>query len=96
VRGQDQAATIGHRHLHGVVDDELEHVFDIRVADHRHAQLSQRVRLGRAFHRLAPLPLQLACHVAGRKGHHQEQKDLADGGIRVSGEVGRRERAADK
>ncbi|MDQ6880453.1 MAG: hypothetical protein M3082_22650 [Candidatus Dormibacteraeota bacterium] len=41
LRHQDQAPVIRECHLHGVLDHEPEHVLDVSVADHRHAELAQ-------------------------------------------------------
>ena len=82
-----------------VVDDRVE--YDVGIGQRREFRehLGPGTGKQRAFGRdteLRGLRGQQLRVVTGRKGHHQEQKYLADGGIRVGGEVGRRERAADK
>ena len=84
------------RHLYRMVDEHVEHVFDVCVTDQVHAQLAQRVRLRCPLHRRAPLPFELSRHVARGEGHNEEQEHLADGRVGIDVEVRRREAAADE
>ena len=86
----------GGGHLDRMVDEHVEDVLDVRVADEVHAQLAQRVGLRRAFHRRPPLALELSRHVSGRQGDHEEQEHFADRRVGIDVEVGRREAAADE
>ena len=79
-----------------MVDEHVEDVLDVRVADEVHAQLAQRVGLRCALHRRPPLAFELSRHVSGRQRDHEEQEHLADRRVGIDVEVGRREAAADE
>ncbi len=95
-RGDDHAPVFRRHHLHRVVDEDVEDVLDVGVADEVHRQLAQGVGLRRALDGGAALALELTRHVSSCERDHEKQKHLADGRVGVDREIRGREAATDE